>query len=100
LVGGTGEVTRRRGLKESRLALLFRRSFSSVERLCESLLTRNLCDAEPRAGLLGRNRSGDLTELVDVVLELLSMTFNDGRRNIEVLGRRVGRVEAPREDFR
>ena len=51
-------------------------------------------------GLLGRNRSGDLIELVDVVLELLSKTFNGGRRNIEVLGRRVGRVEALREDFR
>lgn len=80
LARGTGDVALLLGLKASGLASLLRNSFSSVDNDLGSTLVLKLSVAEAVLVLRGRNRSGDLIELVDLMLEVESKVLNEGRR--------------------
>jgi hypothetical protein len=65
------------------LAISRRNSFSVVDSLFASLFVRYLCESASRGLLLGKNRSGDLNEPLDLELEPVSCVLSGGRRRKE-----------------
>lgn len=87
---GVGEGAKRvglvallRGPKASMLAISQRNSFSVADSLFASLFVWYLCESASRGLVLGKNRSGDRNEPLDLELEPVSCVLSGGRHRRE-----------------